>query len=240
MISSSVTMAFLDSIGYWGYTKDFLEALFRNRNTEPIGLGVNGLQIFHYLTSGIIVLILGIFSFVNMPKKLEIHDSIEPKETNFSRIKRNYETTIKKKCYKCEALNYEESIFCKICDASLIFAEKIIDIEGKTVSHGIKYPVKKAGVSRLAVKEQNINTPTEKQIKANKTKSKAIKYKRQKKSKQLPQREEEALIEGVFNYLKKHRDTSVTRIARDLHYPIKNIDKALTELDRQGKIIINK
>lgn len=59
-IFGSLTIAYLDSVGYWNYPKDFVEALLRNRGFEPIGLGIQGLQLYHYFVGGAVVLVLGV------------------------------------------------------------------------------------------------------------------------------------------------------------------------------------
>lgn len=59
VIFGSLIMVYLDSIGYWGYPKDFLQALFRDRASEPGGLTIQGLQFFHYLIGGVVLLGLG-------------------------------------------------------------------------------------------------------------------------------------------------------------------------------------
>jgi len=55
----SVVMAYLDSSGYWNYSKDFLSAFFADRGSEKIGLGFQGLQLFHYFIGGITFSTLG-------------------------------------------------------------------------------------------------------------------------------------------------------------------------------------
>ena len=52
----SLTVAYLDSIGYWGYPKDFSQALFQSRGPQTLGLGV---QIFHFLLGGIVAAAIG-------------------------------------------------------------------------------------------------------------------------------------------------------------------------------------
>lgn len=58
MIFSSLAVAYLDSVGFWQYPKDFSQALFQSRISEPLGLGL-GLQIFHYFLGGIVAAALG-------------------------------------------------------------------------------------------------------------------------------------------------------------------------------------
>jgi len=55
LFSGSLAVAYLDSIGYWNYPKDFIRALFADRGSEPVGMGVQGLQLFHYSVGGIAV-----------------------------------------------------------------------------------------------------------------------------------------------------------------------------------------
>lgn len=54
LIYGSLAMAYLDSYGYWGYPKDFFQALLQDRV-----LGVQGLQLFHFLVGGLLVAALG-------------------------------------------------------------------------------------------------------------------------------------------------------------------------------------
>ena len=58
-LSGSVVTAYLDSIGHWSYPKDFLSALFADRGSEQIGLGIQGLQLFHYFIGGVAISALG-------------------------------------------------------------------------------------------------------------------------------------------------------------------------------------
>ena len=51
----SLTVSYLDSSGFWGYPKDFFEALLRDRGSEPASFGIRGLQFLHYLVMGMIL-----------------------------------------------------------------------------------------------------------------------------------------------------------------------------------------
>jgi len=59
IIYSSLIISFLDSIGVWGYPKNFFNSLFWDRVSEPLGLGVKGLQFFHYLVAGLVISVSG-------------------------------------------------------------------------------------------------------------------------------------------------------------------------------------
>lgn len=50
--SGSLATAYLDS-------RDFLSALYADRSSERIGLGIQGVQLFHYLATGITISALG-------------------------------------------------------------------------------------------------------------------------------------------------------------------------------------
>jgi len=56
---ASIIMTYLDSVGYWGFPKDFSSAFFADRTLEQIGLGLQGLQLFHYFIGGSVVSCLG-------------------------------------------------------------------------------------------------------------------------------------------------------------------------------------
>jgi len=49
----SLTVGYLDSVGYWGFPKDFIQALSADRGSELTGLGVRGLQLLHYSAGGL-------------------------------------------------------------------------------------------------------------------------------------------------------------------------------------------
>jgi DNA-binding Lrp family transcriptional regulator len=46
----------------------------------------------------------------------------------------------------------------------------------------------------------------------------------------------ESLLNKILNYLKKHREISLNQIAKDLQLPPSIVKKALTELEKTGKI----
>ena len=46
----------------------------------------------------------------------------------------------------------------------------------------------------------------------------------------------EAVINEVFSYLERHRETSLSQIAEDIHLPVSVVEKVLAELERHGKI----
>ena len=62
-VFGSLTIVYLDSVGYWNHPKDFVEALFWDRGSEPTGLGIQGLQMAHYLAGSVVLLALGCFLF---------------------------------------------------------------------------------------------------------------------------------------------------------------------------------
>jgi hypothetical protein len=55
----SLSIAYLDSSGYWNCPKNFSEALFMNRGHDTIGFGIEGIQLFHYFIGGTALLLLG-------------------------------------------------------------------------------------------------------------------------------------------------------------------------------------
>jgi hypothetical protein len=121
-IFSFITMTLLDSLGYWGYPKDFIQALFFDRSLETIGLGIQGLKLFHYIVGGFLSFSGGVFSYMFIPrihKDNEINKNIKQKTRNVT----------KKLCSKCETLNNQTDIFCIMCNASLIVAKKVLKYE---------------------------------------------------------------------------------------------------------------
>ena len=48
----------------------------------------------------------------------------------------------------------------------------------------------------------------------------------------------EDLMNEVFTYVKKHQNTSISKIAKDLNLPIATIVNALLELEKKGKVIL--
>lgn len=55
----SLTIVILDSMGFWGYPKEFFEALFWDRGLEPNRFGIQGFQLFYFLLGGIVLSSLG-------------------------------------------------------------------------------------------------------------------------------------------------------------------------------------
>lgn len=55
----SILIAYLDSVGYWGYPTDFFSAFFADRGSEQIGFGFQGLQLFHYFVGGVTFSVFG-------------------------------------------------------------------------------------------------------------------------------------------------------------------------------------
>jgi hypothetical protein len=124
-IFSFIIMTLLDSIGYWGFPKDFIQALFFDRSLETVGLGIQGLRIFHYIIGGFLSFTGGIFSYIVIPR---IHNDNEINE----KMNQKTRNVTKKICNKCETLNDQSDIFCKLCNASLIVAKKVLEIESYT------------------------------------------------------------------------------------------------------------
>ena len=77
-MSSSMATAYLDSSGYWNYPKDFLSALFTNRGSEQIGLGILGLQLFHYFIVGVTISAFGASLLVVKKNKTNPLDYVSP------------------------------------------------------------------------------------------------------------------------------------------------------------------
>jgi len=63
-IFGSLAIVCLDSIGYWNSPKNFLDALF-TLGFELTGLGIQGLQMFHYLVGGVVLLVFGVGLFAS-------------------------------------------------------------------------------------------------------------------------------------------------------------------------------
>lgn len=69
VLSGSLVAASLDS-------RDLLSALFADRGSEQIGLGIQGLRLFHYLVGGTIITALGGYLLVMKRNETDLIDSI--------------------------------------------------------------------------------------------------------------------------------------------------------------------
>ena len=220
VVFSSIVMTYLDSIGFWGYPKDFMLALFRNRSSEPVGLGVQGLQIFHYLVGGFIFLLLGLFSSVEIQERSSrlrtrgIGNPLEREKT---------EAVVKTRCRRCGALNEQNLVFCRLCNASLIVTERVMELDGILFSQGTMVNDVKKDIKNLKKHFKSIS---------NQRKEMEI----IKKTPKISQIEDPDLLGKVYAYLENYRKTSLSGIARDLHLSIPKVEQAISELDKLGRI----
>ena len=59
LIYTSLAVTFLDSVGFWGFPKDFLQALLLDRGFELAGSRLQGIQFLHCLLGGIVLTAFG-------------------------------------------------------------------------------------------------------------------------------------------------------------------------------------
>jgi hypothetical protein len=133
------------------------------------------------------------------------------------------EAVVKTRCRRCGALNEQNLVFCKLCDASLIVTERVMELDGMLFSQGTMVNDVK--------KDEKILRNTLKDI-SKQSKEMVVSKKNPKRS----QVEDPDILGKVYTYLEKYRETSLSGIARDLHLSKPKVENALSELTRLGRI----